>query len=128
MASEHRLILAVVVGPCSEQSANQLIYRTEHVLCGEMPLFVNDELDSYGAALLERYQVHVSYPPTGKRGRPRSPGKQAAPDLRYAQVVRKREKGRLVPVFKGIVYGDASSIASEDIATSRSPPISPCGG
>jgi hypothetical protein len=83
-----------------------------------MPLFVSDGLDSYGVALLERYHVNVSYPPTGKRGRPRSPEKRPLPDLRYAQLVKKREKGRLVSVSKRIVYGDASSIASDDITTS----------
>lgn len=118
MASEHRLILAVVVGPRSQRCAHQLIERTAYVLCGQMPLFVSDGLDSYGVALLDRYHVSVSYPPTQKRGRPRSPEKRPDPDLRYAQVVKKREKGRLVSVSKRIVYGDDSSIASEDITTS----------
>ena len=88
------------------------------MLCGQLPLFVSDGLDSYGVALLDRYHVTISHPPTGKRGRPRSPEKQPAPDLRYAQVVKKREKGRLVSVSKHIVYGDTSSIASKDINTS----------
>lgn len=118
LASEHRLILAVVVGPRTQQCANQLIAQTAYVLCGPLPLFVSDGLDSYGVALLDRYHVNVSYPPTGQRGRPRSSEKQAAPDLRYAQVVKKREKCRLVSVSKHIVYGDDSSIASEDINTS----------
>jgi len=107
-----------VVGPRSQGSANQLIDRTAYVLCGELPLFVSDGLDSYGVALLERYHVEFHYPPTGKRGRPRSPEKRPAPDLRYAQVVKKREKGRLVSVSKRIVYGNPSSIASDDITTS----------
>jgi len=111
------LILAVVVGPRSQPSANQLIDRTAYVLCGPLPLFVSDGLDSYGVALLDRYQVTVSYPPTGKRGRPRSPEKRPVADLRYAQVVKKRERGRLVSVSKRIVYGDDSSIASDDITT-----------
>lgn len=88
------------------------------MLCGQLPLFVSDGLDSYGVALLDRYHVTVSHPPTGKRGRPRSPEKQPAPNLRYAQVVKKREKGRLVSVSKRIVYGDTSSIASKDTNTS----------
>lgn len=110
--------MAVVVGPRSQQSANQLIDRTAYVLCGKLPLFVSDGLDSYGVALLERYHVSVSYPPTGKRGRPRSPDRQPDPDLRYAQVVKKRDRGRVVSVSKCIVYGDASQIASKDINTS----------
>jgi len=68
--------------------------------------------------LLDRYHVNVSYPPTGKRGRPRLPEKQPAPELRYAQVVKKRERGRVVGVSKRIVYGDDSTIDSKDITTS----------
>lgn len=118
MASEHRIILAVVVGPRSQHSANQLIERTAYVLCGKLPLFVSDGLDSYGVALLERYHVTVSYPPTGKRGRPRAPEKRPDPGLRYSQVVKKRDRGRVVSVSKRIVYGDASQIAEKDINTS----------
>ena len=118
MASDHRLILAVVVGPRTQQSAHQLVGRTALVLCGRLPLFVSDGLDSYGVALLDRYHVNVFHSPTGKRGRPRSPEKQPAPDLRYAQVVKKRERGRVVSVTKRIVYGDDSTIASKDITTS----------
>jgi len=81
-------------------------------------LFVSDGLDSYGVALLDRYHVNVSHCPTGKRGRPRLPEKQPAPDLRYAQVVKKRERGRVVSVTKRIVYGDDSTIVSKDITTS----------
>lgn len=107
-----------MVGPRSQQSAHQLIERTAYVLSGQMPLFVSDGLDSYKVALLDRYHVSVLHPRTGKRGRPRSAEKRPHPDLRYAQVVKKREKGRLVSVSKRIVYGDDSSIAFEDITNS----------
>jgi IS1 family transposase len=112
------LILAVVVGPRSQESASQLIDRTAYVLCGQMPLFVSDGLDSYGVALLDRYHVIVTYSPTGKRGRPRCAEKQPIPELRYAQVVKKRDGRRLVSVSRRIVYGDAQSISSKDINTS----------
>lgn len=112
------MILAVVVGPRTQPSAHRLVDRTAHVLCGQLPLFVSDGLDSYGVALLDRYHVNISYSPTGKRGRPRSPEKQPASDLRYGQVVKKREKGRVVSVTKRIVYGDDSTVASKDITTS----------
>ena len=83
-----------------------------------MPLFVSDGLDSYGVALLDRYHVMVTYPPTGKRGRPRAPEKRPIPELRYAQVVKKREGRRLISVSRRIVYGDAQSIDSQEICTS----------
>jgi hypothetical protein len=106
------------VGPRSQECATELINRTAYVLCGQMPLFVSDGLDSYGVALLDHYHVTVTYPPTGKRGRPRCPEKQPLPELRYAQVVKKREGRRLVSVTKKIVYGDTQSISLKDINTS----------
>jgi IS1 family transposase len=112
------LILAVVVGPRSQQRATELIERTACVLDGQMPLFVSDGLDCYGVALLNRYHVTVTYPPTGKRGRPRCPEKKPIPELRYAQVVKKKEGRRLVSISRRIVYGDAQSIAVKDINTS----------
>lgn len=107
-----------MLGPRSQQSADQLIDRTAYVLCGKLPLFVSDGLDSYGVALLERYHVRVSYPPTGKRGRPRVAKKRPVPDLRYAQLVKKREKGRVVSISKRIVYGDPTTINPKQINTS----------
>jgi IS1 family transposase len=117
-ASEHRLILAVVVGPRCQQRATELIECTAYVLGGQMPLFVSDGLESYVVALLNRYHVTVTYPPTGKRGRPRSPEKKPIPELRYAQVVKKKEARRLVSISKRIVYGDAQRIPQQDINTS----------
>jgi hypothetical protein len=110
--------LAVVVGPRSQQSAHHLIRRTAYVLCGKLPLFVSDGLDGYGVALLEQYHLQVSYPRTGKRGRPRTEKKRPLADLRYGQVVKKREKGRVVSVSKRIVYGDPVTIDPREINTS----------
>jgi len=81
--------LAVVVGFRAQQSAHQLIERTAYELCGQIPLFVSDGLDSYAVALPDRYHVRVLHSPTGKLGSPRST-KKPHPDLRYAQVVKKR--------------------------------------
>ena len=117
-ASESRLILAVVVGPRTPQSARHLIQRTAYVLCGKLPLFVSDGLDGYGVALLEQYHLKVSYPRTGKRGRPRTSKKRPIADLRYGQVVKKREKGRVVSVSKRIIYGDPSTLDHREINTS----------
>lgn len=108
----------MVVGPRCQQRATELIECTAYVLNGQMPLFVSDGLDSYGVALLNRYHVTVTYPPTGKRGRPRCPEKKPIPELRYAQVVKKKEARRLVSISKRIVYGDAQSIPQQDINTS----------
>lgn len=117
-ASEPRLILALVVGPRTQSSANALIERTASVLIGRLPLFVSDGLDQYGIALFDRWHTNVPYPPTGKRGRPRSPAKVALPELRYAQVVKRRKGRRIESVTKKVVYGNVDEIDPSDINTS----------
>ncbi len=118
-ATEHRLILAHVVGPRNHASAETLIQRTDKRITGELPLFVSDGLDLYSIALTEQYHVTVTFPKTGKRGRPRKPKKVPRPDLRYAQVVKYRERGRVVAVTKRVVFGNEENIPEEKISTSH---------
>lgn len=118
LAAEQRLILALVVGPRTQVSANELAERMASVLVGRLPLFSSDGLDQYGVALFDRWHVEVPYPRTGKRGRPRKPAKVALPELRYAQVVKQREGRRIVSVSKRVVHGKADEIAPSDISTS----------
>ncbi|MBW1855389.1 MAG: hypothetical protein JRJ00_12055 [Deltaproteobacteria bacterium] len=93
-----------------------LIAETERRLVqGSWPIWVSDGLDSYGKALRNRHCILKTYPRTGKRGRPRRPKLVACPELRYGQVVKKRdERHRVVEVFKRSVYGD---IPLETIST-----------
>lgn len=117
-APEYRLFLALVVGPRTQQQADQLIQRTARVLAGPLPLFCSDGLDEYSVALLDCYCVTKEYPRTGLRGRPRKPKQLPSPDLRYAQVVKRREGRRLVEVIRKVVYGNPEQIPQESISTS----------
>jgi hypothetical protein len=88
--------------------AEPLIDETEKRLAGgSWPVWVSDGLDCYGEALKNRHCLLETYPRTGKRGRPRRPRLVVCPELRYAQVVKKRdERHRVIGVFKQSVYGD----------------------
>lgn len=88
--------------------AEPLIVETERCLAhGSRPVWVSDGLDSYGEALKNRHCTLKTYPRTGKRGRPRRPKLVACPELRYAQVVKKRdERHRVIGVSKQSVYGE----------------------
>lgn len=117
-APEHRLFLALVVGSRTQEQADRLIQRTARVLVGPLPLFCSDGLEQYSVALLDCYCVTREYPRTGRRGRPRKPKQLPAPDLRYAQVVKRREGRRLVEVIRKVVYGDPEKIPEQTISTS----------
>lgn len=117
-APEHRLILSMIVGPRRQESANELVGRMANVLIGRLPLFESDGLDQYGVALLDQWHVEVAYPRTGKRGRPRNTTKQPHTELRYVQVVKKREGRKLVEITRRVVHGDPKTVKNEDICTS----------
>ena len=112
------MILALIVGPRTQASADQLIGRTASVLVGRLPLFASDGLDQYGVALFKRWHVDVPYPRTGRRGRPRHPAKLAHPELRYVQLVKHREGRRLVSVSRRVVHGNPADIDPGQITTS----------
>jgi hypothetical protein len=112
------LIIALVVGPRTQASAEELIRRTASVLVGRLPLFASDGLDQYGVALFDRWHVDVPQPRTGSPGRPRNPEKVALPELRYVQLVKHREGRRLVSVTKRVVHGEVADIDPRQITTS----------
>ena len=118
LAADARLIRALVVGPRPHASAATLITRTASVLAGPVPLFASDGLAQYGVALFERWHLEVPFPRTGRRGRPRKPAKVADPELRYVQLVKRREGRRVVSVTKRVVYGHAADIDPDQITTS----------
>ena len=67
--------------------------------------YASDELRHYERALLETYGIVQEVPrQTGKRGRPPKPKLIPPPELRYAQVVKKRKKGRVVSIETAVVF------------------------
>jgi len=102
------MMISFMIDTQEPSLAEPLIVETERRLEYESwPVWVSDGLDSYGDALKRRHCILKRYPRTGKRGRPRRPKLVACPELRYAQVVKKRdERYRVIEVFKQSVYGD----------------------
>ncbi len=59
-------------------------------------------------------EVFGEVPPYPGRGRPPTK-KRPTPQLRYGQVVKQREGGRLVAVTQRIVFGDANSVSTSGV-------------
>lgn len=79
---------------------------------GRPPLFTSDKLPAYVDALVATYSTPE--PPPAKRGpgRPRNtPHRVLNPELLYAQVDKRREKGRVVEVRRRIIFGSAEVIS-----------------
>jgi IS1 family transposase len=115
-APEPRLIVAFAIGPRKQYVADNLVKLTDDCLSENKPIYVTDGLNFYKVALLNQYGLRIKYPKTGKRGRPRNP-KIVPPDyLKYAQVVKKRKRGKLQKVEKNIIFGEG--IEQSTISTS----------
>ncbi|MCA1617563.1 MAG: hypothetical protein LC729_03980 [Acidobacteria bacterium] len=110
-APEYRLILAAVVGPRVFETALLLIQITAHVVCG-IPVFFSDGFSCYKEALLSVYGDLKEFERTGKRGRPRNPVVEPAPELVYAQLIKEKEKGRLKGLKEKVIFGAEKLLAA----------------
>ncbi len=93
--SEHRLILGAYAGPMTQDSADRIIQIT-------------------GEKINEKYTV---FPKTGKRGRPRKPRQMPLEELKYAQVIKTREGGKVINIQRKIIFGEKEDIDESIIST-----------
>jgi IS1 family transposase len=102
-----KLWLASVVGDRSQECAQQLIHAIFLLLApGCVPLFISDQWSAYASALLTHFGQWVPVPRRHHLGRPPKPRWHPLPNLHYAQLVKKREKGRVVSVSHRLIYGN----------------------
>ncbi len=115
MAPECRMVLSHAVGERNQMTAREIVAKTAERLIS-IPLFVTDGLRFYARALLEQYGQRITYPATGKRGRPRKDRLVPNNNLKYAQIIKIRQEGRLKKVIKKTVFG--KDVKAELISTS----------
>jgi len=108
-----RIVLAFVIGKRSQECADLLLKRVLYATDEHIPFFTSDQLAHYPTALLHTYGVWYQPFRQGQRGRRPKPRRIAPPDLLYAQVVKKREKGRVVAVNTKIVFGNEQAVADQ---------------
>lgn len=105
-----RLVLAFVVGKRTQTSANLLLERVAAVTDTVIPFFTSDQLPEYRFALLHVYGQWYQPTRQGDRGRYPDPRRRPPPELLYAQVVKQRERGRVVAVSQRVVFGDSKRL------------------
>lgn len=103
-AAEFRLMLATVVGPRTSESALSLIQKTANIVKG-VPCFFSDGFSSYLQALITVYHQIITFPHTGKRGRPKNPVTKPHSDLVYGQIIKEKKGGRLKALQKRVLCG-----------------------
>ena len=103
-APQFRLILAMVVGPRTFETALSLIAMTAGIVLG-VPCFFSDGFSCYFNALLEYYHEIKIFPKTGQRGRPKEPVKEPHSELVYGQMVKEKKNGKLLKITYRIRCG-----------------------
>jgi hypothetical protein len=95
----------------SEEAATRFIQQIRAKSDGRAPFFTSDKLPAYVAALVANYSTIAAPPAKRGRGRPRQqPKRLIDPELRYAQVDKRRQGGRVVEVHRRIFFGTAGDI------------------
>lgn len=103
-AAEFRLIPATVVGPRTSESALSPIQKTADIVRGA-PCFFSDGFSSYLQALIAVYHQIITFPHTGKKGRPKDPVTEPHSDLVYGQIIKEKKGGRLNALKKRVLCG-----------------------
>lgn len=114
-APEYRLILDASVGFRTQQEADKLLSKTANRL-SSVPCISSDGLPLYTEAILGTFGHEITYPKTGKRGRPKKPCIVPDENLEYAQVIKIREGNHLKKVTRRTVFGQ--NIDPHTISTS----------
>jgi IS1 family transposase len=104
---EHRLVLAVVPGARTMESAEELVTEVKPRLDDESPLLItSDELPAYATAIQNVFGTPVDPEPTPRPGpRPILPARQTPEELVDATVHKEREQNRVVAVRQVLVLG-----------------------
>lgn len=108
-----KVLVSFLVGKHTAKDAQKFLRDVKERSDGSIPLFTSDELPLYPETLLKIFGQEV---PKVYKGRGRRPSKKTwvpDPHLDYAQVVKTRNKGRVVSVETKVVFGDPERIAQK---------------
>lgn len=104
--AESRLLLALVSGKRNGETCNRLIHQVHDRTGGRLDLLItSDEHAPYETSIHEVYGVEQPQPRRPGPGRPPKPVKVVPPELCYATVRKRREKGRVIEVVRTLVFG-----------------------
>lgn len=106
---QSKLWLGFLIGDRSLEAAQVFIHQVSQVLApGCVPLFLSDRWKPYAIAILTHFGHWVDI--SSENGRRRLPRWMPLPGLRYAQVVKRRVKKRLVSVKQKVIYGSKAGV------------------
>jgi len=113
MKTDTRVLLSHVEGTRTTEDYTALFYDVEmkRSFHSPIPVFTSDNWDPIKEGLVNVYGV-VIQPPYKGIGRKPYPVMVPYIELKYAQVCKKRQKGRVVEVVQRVVFGDPDEVLS----------------
>jgi transposase-like protein len=96
-------------GKRNKEETEHFVHKIKLNRDGEAPLFLSDGWKAYEDALENAYSHEEPVPYSG-RGRPRNPIRVVDENLKYAQVIKHKQQGRLVEIEKRILRGSEDEI------------------
>jgi len=96
-------------GKRTKEEAEQFVQTIKKNSDGEAPLFLSDGWQSYQDVLETTYSREEPAPYAG-RGRPKNPIQIVDEHLKYAQVIKHKQRGHLVAVEKRVIRGTEDEI------------------
>lgn len=103
------LIHTVHHGKRTQEEAEQFVQAIKRNSDGEAPLCLSDGWQPY-PEVLERTYSHEEPVPYAGRGRPKKPIRVVDANLKYAQVIKRKQRGRLVGIEKRVIRGTEEEI------------------
>ncbi len=103
------LIHTVHHGKRTKEEAEHFVQTIKRNSDGEAPLFLSDGWQPYPEVLASTYSHEEPVPYAG-RGRPKNPTRVVDANLKYAQVIKRKQRGRLVGIEKRVIRGTEEEI------------------
>ena len=75
-----------------------------------MDLMTSDAYPAYESAIRDAYGVESTITPSGQAARQMVPVKIPPPELNYATVEKRREKGRVVAIVTRVIFGTMAAV------------------
>ena len=96
-------------GKRTQEEGEQFVQKIKHNSDGEAPLFLSEGGPSY-PEVVARTDSHEEPVPYSGRGRPQKPIRVIDDNLKYAQVIKHKEGGRLIAIEKRVIWGTEEEI------------------
>jgi hypothetical protein len=96
-------------GKRTQEEAEPLVQTIKRNSDGEAPLFLSDGWKLYQDVLESTYSHEETVSYSG-RGRPKHPIRVVEANLKYAQVIKRKQRGRLVDIEKRVIRGTEEEI------------------